>query len=108
MTNLASALISLVLTQTALLSLSEGNHSFYNGLCGIIFGSLAACVGLSMIIRMRLIEKGKYAESKLKTLRKKLAEENLPRAFFCWGCSGRQSPAPRLYVRTEDKNGNLS
>ncbi len=105
MTNLASALISIVLTQTALLSLSEGDHSFYNGLCGIIFGSLAACVGIFMIIRMRLIEKGKYAESKLKTLRKKLSEENLSESVFLLGCADVKALPLVIYVRTEDKNG---
>ena len=105
MTNLASALISIVLTQTALLSLSEGDHSFYNGLCGIIFGSLAACVGIFMIIRMRLIEKGKYAESKLKTLRKKLSEENLSESVFLLGCADVKALPLVIYVRAEDKNG---
>lgn len=48
---LASSLISLVLTQTAILSFShEGDVSFYNGLSGIIFGCLAAIIGIYMII----------------------------------------------------------
>lgn len=50
--NLASALISLVLTQTAIMSFShEGDASFYNGLSGLIFGSIAALIGIYMVIR---------------------------------------------------------
>lgn len=105
MTNLASALISLMLTQTALLSLSEGDYSFYNGLCGIIFGALAACVGLSMIIRMRLIEKGKYAESKMKKLRKKLAAENLSDSVLLLGCADVKSLPLVIRVRSDNEAG---
>ncbi|MDF2926633.1 MAG: hypothetical protein K0R57_5547 [Paenibacillaceae bacterium] len=52
LTNLASSLISLVLTQTAIMSFThEGDTSFYNGMSGIIFGTLAALIGLYMILR---------------------------------------------------------
>ena len=50
--NLAASLVSLVLTQTALLSFAyEGDASFYNGISGIIFGSCAALIGAVMVIR---------------------------------------------------------
>ena len=50
MINLATALISLQLTQTALLSFTmEGiDNSFYNGLSGIIFGICSFIIGLSI------------------------------------------------------------
>lgn len=52
LTNFASSLISLVLTQTAILSFTyKGDASFFNGLSGIIFGTLAAFIGLYMILR---------------------------------------------------------
>ncbi|ASA23475.1 hypothetical protein [Paenibacillus donghaensis] len=52
LTNFASSLTSLVLTQAAILSFTyKGDASFYNGLSGIIFGSLAALIGLYMILR---------------------------------------------------------
>ncbi|MFV0362668.1 MAG: hypothetical protein ACK5LL_06215 [Suipraeoptans sp.] len=47
----ASTLICFVLTQTAIMSFAaEGNNSFANALSGIIFGVLAALVGLFVII----------------------------------------------------------
>lgn len=49
MTNFCSALISLVLTQTALLSFQEGNYSFYNGISGTVFGSITICIAIYMI-----------------------------------------------------------
>lgn len=52
LTNLSSAVISLVLTQTALLSFTyEGDASIYNGLSGILFGGIAALIGVYMIIK---------------------------------------------------------
>lgn len=50
--NLAASLVLLVLTQTALLSMaSEGDHTFYNGLCGVIMGSVIVLIGLYMLVR---------------------------------------------------------
>ncbi|MNV86003.1 hypothetical protein D3C71_1799990 [compost metagenome] len=52
LTNLASSFISLVLTQTAILSFAqERDVTFYNGLSGVIFGTLAALTGLYMLLR---------------------------------------------------------
>jgi len=49
--SLASTLICFVLTQTAIMSFAaEGDHSFTNGLSGIVFGGLAALTGLFIII----------------------------------------------------------
>lgn len=59
--NLACALISLVLTQTALLSFAyEGDASFYNGISGMIFGAVAALIGLYMVARGAWVQKGHY------------------------------------------------
>lgn len=50
--NLAASLVLLVLTQTALLSMaSEGDHTFYNGLCGVIMGSVVVLIGVYMLVR---------------------------------------------------------
>lgn len=61
MINLASSLICLVLTQTALLSFADTEsaavHSQANGLIGIIMGSLAVLLGVIMIVRIRQLEK---------------------------------------------------
>ncbi|MFF0817196.1 hypothetical protein ACFYVR_18860 [Rhodococcus sp. NPDC003318] len=54
LTSLAAALILLVLTQTALLSLTpleEADPTRYNGLCGVLLGSLAAAIGGRMVMR---------------------------------------------------------
>ncbi|HBU82049.1 hypothetical protein QP794_12920 [Paenibacillus sp. UMB7766-LJ446] len=52
LTNFSSSLISLSLTQTAIMSFTyKGDPTFYNGLSGIIFGALAALIGLYMILR---------------------------------------------------------
>lgn len=61
LTNLASSFILLVLTQTAILSFAtEADMSLYNGITGIVFGFLAALIGLYMIIRMAWITKKRH------------------------------------------------
>lgn len=58
LTNLASSFILLVLTQTAILSFAaDADVSLYNGITGILLGSLAALIGLYMIIRMAWLTK---------------------------------------------------
>jgi hypothetical protein len=51
--NLVTALISIVLTQSALLSLNEvENAARYCGLTGIVFGSVSAIAGALMVLRI--------------------------------------------------------
>jgi len=60
--NLASSLICLVLTQTAILSFADSQthmHSAANGLTGVIMGFVAAMLGFNMIIRINKIRNGK-------------------------------------------------
>jgi hypothetical protein len=53
-TNLATALIAVVLTQFALMSFAfEGNALFYCALTGVVFSCLCACIGLFMLFRVR-------------------------------------------------------
>lgn len=60
LTNLASSLISLVLTQSVLLSFAtDGDYSHYNGLSGLIFGGCALAIGLFMTIHMSRVMNGK-------------------------------------------------
>lgn len=55
---LSSILICVVLTQTAIMSISyEGDARFYNGLSGVLFGSVAAFVGIYMMIRSKSVNK---------------------------------------------------
>ncbi len=55
---LSSTLVCVVLTQAAIMSISyEGNASFFNSLSGVIFGSLAAMVGVYMMIRSRFLSR---------------------------------------------------
>lgn len=51
-TNLATALISLSLTQSAILSFTNENQdmSMWNGIGGIVMGSLACIIGVYMIV----------------------------------------------------------
>jgi len=52
LTNLAASLILLVLTQTALMSFAyRGDATVYNGVCGMVFGSVAALIGVYMLAR---------------------------------------------------------
>lgn len=63
MINLASSLICLVLTQTAILSFADANSevvkSQANGLMGIIMGGLATLLGIVMILRIKQLERAK-------------------------------------------------
>jgi hypothetical protein len=54
MTNLAASLISIVLTQSALLEISNvENTARYCGYTGLIFGGLSAAIGIRMAFRMK-------------------------------------------------------
>ena len=62
MINLASSLICLVLTQTAILSFADAQveiHPMANGLIGIIMGISATIIGICMIVRIRRIQTSK-------------------------------------------------
>ena len=60
MINLASSLICLVLTQTAILSFSDTQthlHPTANGIIGITMGACATMIGILMIVRIRKMQK---------------------------------------------------
>jgi divalent metal cation (Fe/Co/Zn/Cd) transporter len=58
LTSLSSALISMALTQTAILSFTEKiDVSYYNGLSGVICGGVAALIGVYMIVRSAIRNK---------------------------------------------------
>lgn len=55
LTNFASALISLALTQAALLSFAyDGNAVGYNMISGLLFGTISGFIGIYMILKRRL------------------------------------------------------
>lgn len=55
LTNLATALISLVLTQTAIMSFAHGgDYTIYIGCSGVLFGGIAAIIGGYMIVKGRV------------------------------------------------------
>ncbi|WAO22427.1 MULTISPECIES: hypothetical protein [Listeriaceae] len=55
LTNFASALISLALTQAALLSFAyDGNVVGYNMISGLLFGTISGFIGIYMILKRRL------------------------------------------------------
>lgn len=71
LTNFAASLISLVLTEAALLSFTyEGNSSVYCGITGIIFGGVAAMTGLYMMVHITRIIHGKNVASMIKKANK--------------------------------------
>lgn len=58
--NLAASLVLLVLTQTALLSMAAtGDHSRFNGLCGIIMGFGVASIAVRMLLGPATREPGR-------------------------------------------------
>jgi hypothetical protein len=58
LTDLTSALVSLVLTQTAILSFTtQGDMSYFNGISGMLFGGIATLIGIYMMIRAALIKR---------------------------------------------------
>lgn len=67
MINLASALVSLVLTQTAILSFSDSQTSLHprvNGLFGVLMGGCSAFLGCFMLIRILRLDKQIPKQSK--------------------------------------------
>lgn len=80
MANLSSSLISLVLTQTAIMSFAypiKNSTSLYNGLSGVIFGGLAMLIGLYMISHMSRILQGKNNDVIIKRFDKLIKNEGL-------------------------------
>ena len=80
MINLASSLICLVLTQTAILSFADTQtnlHTGANGIISVVMGSCAALLGLSMIIRIRRIQKEKNYASVFRKLKRLMKSESL-------------------------------
>ncbi|OMH21554.1 hypothetical protein AC231_13900 [Clostridium pasteurianum] len=58
---LSSTLICLVLTQVAIMSIShKGDATFFNGLSGIVFGSMSALIGIYMMLRSKFLKQKFY------------------------------------------------
>ncbi|MBU3099404.1 cation transporter [Clostridium sp. DSM 17811] len=104
LTNLASSMISLVLTQTAIMSFSyDGDASFYNGMSGMILGSASAILGLYMIIYIQRIMLGKNHASVLRKANK-IAKKCAPGFFFEAIKYEDNGPSTRkIYVRTTEQ-----
>lgn len=72
--NFCSALISIVLTQTLLLQVGdkrEVDHFIHNIICGIVFGSIALLIGLSLTIMSIKQISGKYVQRLTRSIYKK-------------------------------------
>ena len=81
MINLASSLICLVLTQTAILSFADTQtdlHPGANGVIGVVMGICAALLGLNMVIRIRKIQKEKNYAAIFRKLKRLMKKEFLP------------------------------
>lgn len=80
MINLASAFVSLVLTQTAILSFSDSQtdlHPTANGLFGVLMGFCAAFLGCLMLIRIQRIDQGKQYRHLSRKVNKIIKKEKL-------------------------------
>lgn len=78
MINLASSLICLVLTQTAILSFADTQVDFHpkaNGFIGILMGCCATLLGVIMILRIRQIQNGKNYSLAFRKIKKLMKEE---------------------------------
>ncbi len=63
--SLASSLINLVMVQTALVSFPNWRFSWlFNGLSGVTFGTVAACIGLYLILYDKI--RGKFPKKQTK------------------------------------------
>ena len=102
MINLASSLICLVLTQTAILSFADTQvhlHPAANGLIGILMGSCAAMLGIIMIIRIQRIRSGKNYGAAYREVKKLMKKETLHIPMKPTGYSESISGEPVLYVK---------
>lgn len=81
MINLASSLICLVLTQTALLSFAGTgvveNYSHVNGIMGVIMGSLATLLGIIMVVRIGRIRDGKNYGAVYRKIKKLMKKQGI-------------------------------
>lgn len=101
MINLASSLICLVLTQTAILSFSDTQihlHPAANGFIGILMGSCAALLGVVMIVRIRKIQTGKNYGTVYRKVKKLMKKESLQFSVKPVRYVERDSYWPVLYV----------
>ena len=76
--NLASSLVCLVLTQTAILSFADMQvelHPFVNSLIGIIMGSAATLLGAGMIVRIQRISSGRNYREVFRKVKKLMRED---------------------------------
>lgn len=103
MINLASSLICLVLTQTALLSFSDTEnlavHSQANGAMGVIMGSAATAIGIMMIFRIKQIENGKNYGSPFGQVKKLAKKQKLSLRMKPVKYTANEGEPQILYVR---------
>lgn len=105
MINLASSLICLVLTQTAILSFTDSQvdlHPVANGQIGILMGSCATVLGLSMIVRMRKIQTGKNYRKAYKNVKRVMKKEHIYTPMRPIQYLDSPYGAPILYVKLQE------
>lgn len=104
MTNLSSSLISLMLTQSAIMSISnkENIPSFYHGLAGIFIGGIAIIIGIYMIIHMSRILNGKNLKAVLKKLDKIIKINKIITTYTFIRYEDYGPNSKYLYVEMED------
>lgn len=102
MINLASSMICLVLTQTAILSFASEHieeHSRANGTIGIIMGAAATVLGIIMIVRITQIQNNKCYGAAYRKVKKQMRQMRLKIKMKPLRYIEMEGDAAKLYVR---------
>lgn len=105
MINLASSLICLVLTQTAILSFASeqvDKQPRANGFLGILMGSAATILGMIMIARITQIQNGKNYGSAYRKVKKLMRKVQLPVKMKPVRYTEKEGQPSRLIVRLKE------
>lgn len=109
LSNLSSAMISIVLTQTAILSSkNNGDHSVANGIAGMLFGGGAVCIGVYMVIHMSRVLNGKNEKKMIQKICKYITKLNSkleiePISYRDLGPDSRELYVKVLYYISEEE-----
>ncbi len=109
MINLASSLICLVLTQTAILSFADTQahtHPAANGLMGILTGSCAAALGVFMMVRIQKIKNGTNYRTAYRRVKNLMKKEALPYKIKPVRYQEEEEQTPLLQIRIADDMPN--
>lgn len=105
MINLAASIITLTLTQAALLSFASTDHQaqpMANGIIGTITGTSATLIGILMLVRIRKIGRGTYYTFIYRQVKKMLRKQKIDFKFRPVQYISNEGKTQMLYVRAKD------